>query len=427
MNTKPQTLSPKNVRYLSFEGGGGKGAAYLGALAAFAHPEVGLLRYDATTDDYYLRRWTSADEPGIKGVAGASVGAITASLLASGWGVRALYEDVVSDRTALAGFFDAAETTHRSVPVALRPERESSPRAATTTSCLDRETRPAFVKTPGTQSVRTAVERVVAFLSRNPAVRQFFRHPTGHLRNLRLDYGLFSGCAGQSFLETSVEQGRFVAREATDDADGATESSDREITFREHRERTGLELVLTGTNLRTGRGEYLSDRHGLGQMKVADGVRISMGLPLLFKPVRVSRGAPDRRYEGLWVDGGVLNNNPIHAFDHGSDGTLNEAVLGLRLEEDTDNEITNLLTYIAAVGKTYLGASETREIRTQREERRSISLPIPEDTLGLFEFTPSDGSVWKASVEAANAVYDYFGIDASPESALSEVVGLRAP
>jgi hypothetical protein len=58
-------------------------------------------------------------------------------------------------------------------------------------------------------------------------------------------------------------------------------------------------------------------------------------------------------------------------------------------------------------------------------ERRRTK--CPEDTLGLLEFAPSDESVWKASFAAANAVYDYFEIDASPESALSEVVGLRAP
>lgn len=84
MNTNPQQLSPDDVHYLSFEGGGGKGAAYLGALAALAHPEIGLLQHEAATDDYHLRRWTSADEFGIRGVAGASVGAITAALLASG-------------------------------------------------------------------------------------------------------------------------------------------------------------------------------------------------------------------------------------------------------------------------------------------------------------------------------------------------------
>jgi NTE family protein len=152
-----------------------------------------------------------------------------------------------------------------------------------------------------------------------------------------------------------------------------------------------------------------------------------MGLPLLFKPVRVYQGVPDPRYEGLWVDGGVLNNNPIHAFDDESDGRFNEAVLGLRLEEDTGNEITNLWSYVGAIGKTYLEASETREIRSQREERQTVTLPIPENTLGLREFAPSDESVWKASFAAARAVYEYFDVDADPGSALSDVVGIRAP
>jgi NTE family protein len=429
MNTKPQKLPPDRVHYLSFEGGGGKGAAYLGALAALAHPEIGLLQHETATDDYHLRRWTDADEFGIRGVAGASVGAVTAALLASGWGVRALYEDVVSDRTALASFFDAAETTHRKVPVALRAGEESSPQASGSShsaSCLV-ESRGEFGRRLDTHPVWAMVDvplgKLAALLTPNPAVRQFFTDPIGHLQNLRVDYGLFSGCPGQSFLEASVRNGRFVRRES-DSREGRSDAGKQNVTFSEHRRRSGIDLVLTGTNLRTGRGAYLSDRHGLGRMTVADGVRISMGLPLVFKPVRVSHEEP--RYDGLWVDGGVLNNNPIHAFDHG-DGTFNDAVLGLRLEVDRDNEITDLLSYVKAIGKTYLDASETREIRTEREERRTVSLPIPDGTLGLLEFAPTEEDVRNAGVTSANAVFDYFEVDGSPESSLAEVVGLRGP
>jgi NTE family protein len=429
MNTNPQQLSPDDVHYLSFEGGGGKGAAYLGALAALAHPEIGLLQHEAATDDYHLRRWTSADEFGIRGVAGASVGAITAALLASGWGVRALYEDVVSDRAALAGFFDPAGPTHRRVPVALRGGEESSREtdgSSRPANCLV-EDRGEFLRRFDTGRVSAAVDgplgTLAARLTSNPAVRQCFADPIGHLQNLWVDYGLFSGCAGQSFLETSIRNGPFLARR-TDPRTERSDVGEQHVTFGEHRRRSGIDLVLTGTNLRTGRAAYLSDRHGLGAMTVADGVRISMGLPLVFKPVRVSHEEP--RYDGLWVDGGVLNNNPIHAFDHG-DGTFNDAVLGLRLEVDRDNEITDLMSYVKAIAKTYFDASETREIRTEREEHRTVSLPIPDGTLSLLEFTPTEESVWTASVASANAVYDYFWVDGDPESSLGEVVGLRAP
>ncbi|WP_162562567.1 patatin-like phospholipase family protein [Salinigranum rubrum] len=429
MNTNPQKLSPDDVHYLSFEGGGGKGAAYLGALTALAHPDIGLLQHEAATDDYHLRRWTDADEFGIRGVAGASVGAITAALLASGWGVRALYENVVSDRTALAGFFDAAEPTHRKVPVALDAGRESPPRRGESSqpaNCLV-ENRGEFVRRLGTRSAGAAVDaplgKLVGRLTPNPAVRQFFTDPMRHLQNLWVDYGLFSGCSGRSFLETSVRNGRFVDR-GDDPRAARSEGGEQDVTFSEHRRRSGIDLVLTGTNLRTGRAAYLSARHGLGGMTVADGVRISMGLPFVFKPVRISQEA-DPRYAGLWVDGGVLNNNPIHAFDH-ADGAFNEAVLGLRLEVDGNNEITSLVSYVKALGKTYLDASETREIRTEREGRQTVSLPIPDGTLGLFEFAPSEESVRTAGVASANAVFDYFEVDGDPESSLEAVVGLRA-
>lgn len=91
---------------------------------------------------------------------------------------------------------------------------------------------------------------------------------------------------------------------------------------------------------------------------------------------------------------------------------------------ERDNEPVDLLT---AIGNTYLEASEAPELRTRREERQTIALPIPENTLGLFEIAPSDESVWAAGFQATSAVYDYFDIDANPVSALSEIVRLRAP
>ena len=134
---EPTKLTPEQVHYLSFEGGGGKGAAYLGALAALSHPDIGLLEYDEVTDDYYLKRRAGGSGSGIRGMAGASAGAITVALVASGWGVRGLYRDVISDRESLAGFFDPTAVTFRKVPVAL-PQRVRGPGTEhfARTSCL---------------------------------------------------------------------------------------------------------------------------------------------------------------------------------------------------------------------------------------------------------------------------------------------------
>jgi NTE family protein len=455
--TEDATLTAGRVQYLSFEGGGGKGAAYLGALAALAHPDVGLLTYDRGTDDYHLERRTDGAERGVAGVAGSSAGAITAALLASGWGLRALHRDVISDHEALGGFFDPAPDDHRLVPVATaRPGAASASPADAPTGCvaepdgsLDRLAgvgplgRAYGRLRAGMRATATRLNEARRLLpdadgagpARHPAVGPLWRHTEAHLRDLVADYGLFSGCAARTFVDRTVSAGRFVAPD-TGRADGTTDRA-RNLTFAEHRRLTGVELVVTGTNLRTGRVAYLSARHGPADMAVADAVRISMGIPVVFKPVRVDHadaGWP-RRYGGLWVDGGVLNNNPIHAFDDaagggdkGADGPARTPnVLGLRLGADEPNAVGSLPEYLGAVAKTYANAAETREIRTEREAARTVVLPVPPGTLGTLDFIPDEAAVRAAGVEAARAVLAYFGVDARPDRVFAEALGLGDP
>ena len=67
-------------------------------------------------------------------------------------------------------------------------------------------------------------------------------------------------------------------------------------------------------------------------MPVADAVRISMGLPFIFKPYRIptlmARMMGNSNLAGLWVDGGVRNNLPIRAFEN--EPGSNPKTLGIR-------------------------------------------------------------------------------------------------
>src|SRR5690606_28734573 len=85
---------------------------------------------------------------------------------------------------------------------------------------------------------------------------------------------------------------------------------------------TGVDLVITGANVTRQKPAVFSRRH-TPDFPVAEAVGISMNLPILFKPVHVdvqvtvgayNTGPHD--YQGLWVDGVVLNNLPLHAFNH---------------------------------------------------------------------------------------------------------------
>ena len=80
-------LTPEEVEYIAFEGGGGKGNAYLGAIKA-------------------IWEMILTKENSLKGYAGASAGAITALLLASGYSHSKIKEILSTDFNR---FFDFPE------------------------------------------------------------------------------------------------------------------------------------------------------------------------------------------------------------------------------------------------------------------------------------------------------------------------------
>ena len=79
------------ICYLAFEGGGGRGAAFLGALRVLRQCDIIAFRKDSGTKAQRL------DEAKTLGVSGASAGAITACLLAAG------YEAILDDRDVRPG------------------------------------------------------------------------------------------------------------------------------------------------------------------------------------------------------------------------------------------------------------------------------------------------------------------------------------
>lgn len=79
-----------------------------------------------------------------------------------------------------------------------------------------------------------------------------------------------------------------------------------DVTFLDLYHKTGIELVITGTNLNKAKTEYFS-YETRPQMPIRLALRISTSIPLFFKAVQ---------YEGdIWVDGGTLNPYPLWYFD----------------------------------------------------------------------------------------------------------------
>ena len=119
-------------------------------------------------------------------------------------------------------------------------------------------------------------------------------------------------------------------------------------------------------------------------MSIAKAVRASMGIPGVFKPVKI---------EGdLHVDGGVMANFPLSIFGTGED------VLGLRVmtnqQAEEAHEIDNIFQYGSAILRSMMAASSKEHI-----EQAIFARTIP-----LLSDTPT-GNL-KANKEAMQAMFD---------------------
>ncbi len=187
-----------------------------------------------------------------------------------------------------------------------------------------------------------------------------------------------------------------------------------DATFRDLKEAGKPDLYVYGTNLGTRYGEVFSFEH-TPTMRIADAVRISMSIPLLFAAVRNAR-------DDVYVDGGVLNNYPIKLFDRekyispenrakmavrrphyeevneefirkhptSSPHVYNKETLGLRLDskqeigifrygaEPQHYEINNIFDYIKALMTTLLNSQGNIHLHSDNWQRT-----IYIDTLGV--------------------------------------------
>lgn len=166
-------------------------------------------------------------------------------------------------------------------------------------------------------------------------------------------------------------------------------------------------------------------------------VTISMSIPFVFKPDIVDRpvryGGPDNEaynesYRGMWVDGGMLNNFPLHAYDsqarlpdltyqgkrrikwggydvavpRGEDEhppdeerPFDDRVLGVRLglrdahpfnvnKEYGEKNAGVMFDFAGQLLTTFLADSSDSQIRTAREQERVCTLDVSK--LDLLDF-----------------------------------------
>jgi NTE family protein len=133
-------------------------------------------------------------------------------------------------------------------------------------------------------------------------------------------------------------------------------TGNKDMTFAEQWARYSKELVITGCwvyDNPPGMQLVYFNRHQFPNMRLADAVRISCGIPVFWAAYN---------WDGkVWVDGGTLCNFPVDAFD----GTMQpgEKTLGYKLITNAERtfahqpNIPNLKTFLKAVaGGTWEGA-----------------------------------------------------------------------
>ena len=347
-----------SIKYLAFEGGGGKGLVYLGAIRALEEltpaPEPEAAQVDENQFEPPLPAGhvegqaplitigQPIAERKLYGLSGASAGAITAFMLAMGMSANSIEAEI--DEQAPGGlrqdpwpsrprpanrlelFFEDPDAygSRQWSPTSRAKEYENW--------TLVRGSIRAWMMLPPTNRLLSVVGgRADGVLARRLiSVDQGLGtlHPNSHghprladyLYGLLLNRGIFPGFEARKYFGGLFE--RYLYPKLDLMKVYIEKKPGEMVTFKDFFNMTGVDLVVTGTNVSKNRSAYFSVGY-TPDFSVAEAVAISMSIPLLFKPVlidgdvnRYASPEYNESYRGLWVDGGMLNNYPIHAFDH---------------------------------------------------------------------------------------------------------------
>lgn len=282
-----------DVKYLSLEGGGGKGAAYLGAIRALESRGV-----------------LPVAKGQVKGMSGSSAGAITAVLLAMGADATKL-EDILGRAEDFTNFFSFSPTgTYRSVAANVPGSWNLKPAKPSWLEALASASPPGQVSPLIDLASSILVKYLAGYLldakSYRPMLEAVAAHSDTYAANLFFDRGLFTGMGVRQFFAKHINALLADKLKAK-----GLEGKGASLSFEDFVALTGVDLCLTGTNLTTRRPAFFSNRY-TPTFPVAEAAAISMNFPGVFKPIAVESPA---ELAGFWIDGGLLNNLPMHAFD----------------------------------------------------------------------------------------------------------------
>jgi predicted acylesterase/phospholipase RssA len=401
-------LTPEQVKYIVFEGGGGKGFAYLGALQALETRKV--VRYLKPKKARYSR----LDPEKISGIGGASAGAITAFLLSIGYtpaeltafmaipkqfdtffdgGFNGTLEDGTKVKRLRPVYRGALPVTDTDEEKQLMDKLTLAKAFAGFEATVARLESSCGLLPKSISTVVKAFDQAVAEQSKTPPVSIIAPHLSAFMVALTSDWGFFAGGAARALFDKllgermPLQNGR--PRQNT--------------TFEEHFKEFQVELLVTGTNLLNGKTHVFSSRD-TPDFAVADAIRISMGIPFAFKPVVIrDDGHAPKGEIGVWVDGGLLNNLPFREFDDRAGA--NPKTLALRLDfektvpiESFQDFLSHYLTLaLLGPGEAFITAN-----------RRLQTIELDTTGLSLLNFAPEASASGAAQLAAKLTTLAYF-------------------
>lgn len=186
-------------------------------------------------------------------------------------------------------------------------------------------------------------------------------------------------------------------------------------TFKEFYEIFKIDLVIMGTNLETTKSHAFSVKT-TPDFYVEDAVRISMSLPMVYKPFiydgkNDSASKPESEFlNGVWIDGGYLNNSPLNIFEAAK-------TIGLRIEQGGEprvkiNDIFEyLLKWPLLLGVFGTGEAHISQTMSKLKGYNTIIIDTQlkdGSEIGLFDFKPDKGLFEEVNKFTYQAVIKYF-------------------
>ncbi|MHA1202085.1 MAG: patatin-like phospholipase family protein [Candidatus Heimdallarchaeaceae archaeon] len=409
-------VSKEEVQYLAFEGGGGKGITYLGALQALEELDIITHVTEKKGDLAFIR----LDSNKIKGIAGTSVGSISALLIACGYtsteiqkiliahiGKNILdtvefgcfptiytkknpncsvkdprFEDIEkymknswidyiqSDEKSFKGFLDIPRKSLKNISYQFF--------ALLLKGYLNFEVKKYKSKPHLDKNHRLSVQGMIKSETPVTAASTILKEPLHSLNSLKYQYGFFQGAKARQIFDEFIEN----------------KSGIKNCTFKQFAKEFNIDLVITAVCLNTREAYYFRNRGKWKDLCVADAVRMSISIPYLFKPVlfeetdkKIKSFSGNFQSTSFMVDGGVVDNFPVHAFDQLNLGELNKHVLGFMLVPASKTKPSEILTFTDFTENTFytlLKNSTRLQFRFPSERDQTITLDSGD--LKLFDF-----------------------------------------